>query len=372
MISTRCKLALACALWAAVATSAAAFELYGERWRDGRATIYGNIEQSTGSGKPWNAALVQAADAWNDVVPGFRLDVNGRFSDPCAGITEPEDNFFNGVGFKSTDCGIPFNDGTLAINVSYIDEPGGFIVESDTVFNSNVDWDIYSGPLRRDTLDFRRVAAHELGHFSGLDHEDDRLALMNSFVGDVEVPQADDIAGMRSLYPSPDNALVFEHVLEEPLIGEVHSGVGNLRGWAVASDGIDRVEMWLNGRFLFEMPTGGDRADVAAAFPDIVGAQQSGYSMAFAYSNLGAGTHTMTARAYTTQGAMAASSSTFSVVTLDKNFIPASDEVATGAATCELGGDEIELFDVFIDDRVYDLLLKWRTAEQGFEIIEIR
>jgi hypothetical protein len=159
--------------------------------------------------------------------------------------------------------------------------------------------------------------------------------------------------------------------LEEPIDGEIHQGIGNLRGWALAEEGIDRIEMWLNGSFLFEIPYGGDRPDVADAFPEVEGAQQSGFGMAFGYSNLGAGTHRMTARAYDKNGEVREDSATFTVVAFHKNFIFSTDEVSTNDASCDLGDDEIRLEDVSIDDKQYDLLLKWRTAEQGFEIIEI-
>jgi hypothetical protein len=35
-------------------------------------------------------------------------------------------------------------------------------------------------------------------------------------------------------------------------------------------------------------------------------------------------------------------------------------------------GDEILIEDIVVGERTYDVRLKWRTAEQGFEIIEIR
>ena len=176
---------------------------------------------------------------------------------------------------------------------------------------------------------------------------------------------------LMTLTPSASGP-VFTLSLEEPIRDEVHGGIGNLRGWAVAEDGIDRIEMWLNGSFLFEMPYGGDRSDVAAAYPNVAGAQQSGYSMAFGYSNLGAGTHTMTVRAYNNAGDVLETSATFTVVELHNSFIPASDEVSVEDASCSLDNDEISLRDVSIDGVMYDLLLKWRTAEQGFEIIEAR
>ena len=72
-------------------------------------------------------------------------------------------------------------------------------------------WNSYRGPLRNcssGTLnDFHRVALHEFGHVLGLAHPDEhnqtRVALMNSHTGDLDTLQADDIAGVQALYP-PD------------------------------------------------------------------------------------------------------------------------------------------------------------------------
>lgn len=160
--------------------------------------------------------------------------------------------------------------------------------------------------------------------------------------------------------------------LEEPIVNEVHGGIGNLRGWAIDPEGIEKVEMWLNGAYLFDVPYGGDRPDVGAAYPEVPGSGKSGFSMAFGYSNLAAGEHTMTARAFNSLGEVREASATFSVVTLHKNFIPSSDVVSTDDASCDTSNDEVRLGDVAIDGKLYDLLLKWRTAEQGFEIIEAR
>ena len=48
---------------------------------------------------------------------------------------------------------------------------------------------------------------------------------------------------------------VFRLMLEEPINGEIHGGVGNLRGWAVASDGIEKVEIFIDGEYVFDAPT---------------------------------------------------------------------------------------------------------------------
>ena len=46
-------------------------------------------------------------------------------------------------------------------------------------------------------------------------------------------------------------------VLEEPVAGETHGGVGNLRGWAVASEGIEKIEIWIDGAYAFDAHTAG-------------------------------------------------------------------------------------------------------------------
>jgi hypothetical protein len=160
--------------------------------------------------------------------------------------------------------------------------------------------------------------------------------------------------------------------LEEPTNAETHSGIGNLRGWAIAEDGIDRVEIYIDGRYMYDAPYGGSRGDVGNDYPEIAGSKESGFSLAFGYSNLGFGEHTITARAFNTLGEYTESAAIFNVVTFDKKFIPETDVVDTSQAEITSNGDEILLENVPIGGRIYDLRLKWRTAEQGFEIIEIR
>jgi hypothetical protein len=76
--------------------------------------------------------------------------------------------------------------------------------ETDTIFNTFYQWDSYRGNLRPNVMDFRRVAIHEFGHTLGLDHPDEHgqhvSAIMNSTISNLDTVQADDIAGVRSLY----------------------------------------------------------------------------------------------------------------------------------------------------------------------------
>ena len=159
--------------------------------------------------------------------------------------------------------------------------------------------------------------------------------------------------------------------LEEPAVGLVHMGVGNLRGWAVSSAGIRKVEAFLDGELLGEIPYGGAREDVGLVFPGIDDSDQSGFSMSFNYSGLSAGTHTIEVVAHSFDNKTASDSAQFETVRFDKEFIGAGEVVNLNAATSVLTNDQIRVENVSIAGKSYNLLLRWRTAEQGFEIVEI-
>ena len=174
------------------------------------------------------------------------------------------------------------------------------------------------------------------------------------------------------LYTSAAHAAdVLRIMLEEPVAGEIHGGVGNLRGWAVATDGIDKIEIMIDGVYAFDAPYGGARGDVGGAFPEVANASLSGFSLAYAYSNLSPGSHTISAVAHTRAGETQTSSATFETVRFKQSFISDPDAVDLAATSCTVAGDEISASNALIGGDIYDLLLDWRTAEQGFEIIEI-
>lgn len=159
-------------------------------------------------------------------------------------------------------------------------------------------------------------------------------------------------------------------VLEEPIDGEVHGGIGNLRGYAFFQTGVEKVEIYIDGEYAFDAPYGGSRTDVADAFPEWE-AVNSGFSLAYGYSNLAPGEHIITARAVSPEGFFDEATSTFTVVAFKEQFIFSNQPVDGSSADVSMEGDEIEIKSIQIGDDSYDLKLKWRTAEQGFEIIEI-
>lgn len=163
----------------------------------------------------WSRAFESAMFDWTDRTY-FEFIPVGDASSPCSdpSVSPPG----NGVAFGATACGLSWGS---AVAFTKIWSVGGTIIQSGTVFNSNVQWDIYSGAPRQDVFDLRRIAVHELGHAAGLSHEDAAASIMSSVPGSVEVPQPDDILGINSIYPfaaaGPNPPPEIQGVSPEPL-----------------------------------------------------------------------------------------------------------------------------------------------------------
>jgi hypothetical protein len=76
--------------------------------------------------------------------------------------------------------------------------------------------------------------------------------------------------------------------------------------------------------------------------------------------------------AHTGDGEVTRSESTFEVVKFKQNFISDPGAVNLSGANCSVSGDEIAVSNASVAGETYDMVLDWRIAEQGFEIIEIR
>jgi Matrixin len=122
----------------------------------------------------------------------------------------------NTVTFAHDHCGNSFGDVAAVTRKSYIQRSGHFfLVEADVVLNANLCWNAYAGPLRPcevtqghfPAIDIQRVMLHELGHVLGLAHPDAAgqtvVAVMNSYLSDVDTLMQDDRDGAMFLYSQP-------------------------------------------------------------------------------------------------------------------------------------------------------------------------
>lgn len=161
--------------------------------------------------------------------------------------------------------------------------------------------------------------------------------------------------------------------LEEPAKSGTYTGISNLRGWAVAPKGIDYVEVYIDGEYAFRVPMGGARGDVGNAFPGYPDSSASGYSSAYNYKNLPAGSHEMTIRAYDTGGDYNETTNQF----VTKKFVSAfiGDESLVDVSTTQTvsiaSNQSFILSGPTIEGSQWDVLFNWDTATQGFEITDM-
>ncbi len=159
--------------------------------------------------------------------------------------------------------------------------------------------------------------------------------------------------------------------VEEPSAGDTYSGVANIRGWVVGSAGIDRVELYVDGALLTPIPTGGRRSDVGDAYPNYPNAANAGFSMAFNYSSLLAGSHAILIRAVDQEGALKDATVDFNVTRFPNAYIADPASVSLSGASATFNSGSFLLQNVTVEGKTYDIRLEWRTEAQGFAITRI-
>ena len=159
--------------------------------------------------------------------------------------------------------------------------------------------------------------------------------------------------------------------IEEPVRGAVYSGISMVRGWAVSTDGIDKVEVFVDDKYVFDLPHGGPHSNAGKRFPDIEGSDRAGYATPLNYSAMTPGEHTLTVRVTDNAGSVIERTSNFSTTRFHKAYIPRADAVDLGWTVTDGLFDRIKIQHAYIDGLPYRITLKWNTVTQSFDIIEI-
>lgn len=168
-------------------------------WNGTSRQVQTGVPGVAASGIGWTTAVEGAIAKWN-AVDAFPLVPLAQTGDPCA-----DTNALSALAFGAQFCGDDFGEGVLAVAISIT--INDVRTDSDIVFNSDYEWDVYDGPLRAGTPDFGRVALHELGHVLALDHSRAPDAIMWPTISDVDTLGCSDRRGLLAAYGGdPDSA----------------------------------------------------------------------------------------------------------------------------------------------------------------------
>jgi hypothetical protein len=213
-MKTLCLLVKRCALaLVLVATDAWAYSLntndtgHHVTWDAGSVAVKVQLGTSPAllDGSTYNTSVQSAIQLWNSMISTVQI------ADQVAAAAAPvNSNSINEIGFDSTIYGTAFDYNVLAVAVTYsatTRRANGTSkrTQGDIIFNNNYSWNSYRG-AEQSATDIRRVALHELGHLLGLGHPDQAspqqnvVAMMNSYITDLDTLSSDDITGAQVLY----------------------------------------------------------------------------------------------------------------------------------------------------------------------------
>jgi hypothetical protein len=180
-------------------------------------------------------------------------------------------------------------------------------------------------------------------------------------------------AGNKLVYIIEFDAVVepLRAELEQPADQGVYTGVGMIRGWALSAEEVERIEVYIDGSYAFDVPYGDPRTDIGYIFSNIDGSSTSGFSVPFRYSELSAGEHTISVVVTDSFGNRLERNATFDVVRFEKPFLYKENTPNMNWALASSYADYITVRGVEVNGSAYSVTLRWQTMTQSFEIINI-
>jgi len=158
-------------------------------------------------------------------------------SDTSSPSSSDGKNTLSWIESKWTDLSFRPPSNALAVTLSSFDSSTGAISDADIYFNAqDFNWAIVESSQDSAFIDVQNIATHEIGHLIGLDHSSNDLFETDPDLADATMfyasgsgessrrePHADDIKGIRALYPAEDPpAVKIDSVEETQVIGNIH------------------------------------------------------------------------------------------------------------------------------------------------------
>ncbi len=197
-----------------------AYTKTGCKWKNAQALEYVN----TGGGPDGSLqAIHQAMSEWSDVAGSrFRFVYKGTTTSHAVGSRDGKNiiDFANISGGYLGYCYWWYNSKRQTI-------------DSDIRFNKRYSW---STPKRSGRYDLRTVALHELGHNLGLGHSGKRNAVMHATYHGSQNLHADDINGIKYLYPGSHTTTT-----TIPVFGELNGRFDTIVSGDFNGDGRDDI-----------------------------------------------------------------------------------------------------------------------------------
>ncbi len=151
--------------------------------------------------------------------------------------------------------------------------------------------------------------------------------------------------------------------LESPSDGKKVWGFKTIYGWALDGQGISKVELFIDGHYICDIPYGGLVEGLKDAYPGYPTGDKGGFALVWNYSSLPSGTHSLRIQIQNLKGESLDFNANFTVPQIPGAVITqvSPNQWTIPGANITLDGK----------GRTSDLTLEWSEESQSFEIINL-